>query len=159
VYTTDNSTQSVAVAEFLQSQLAAIGIKMRIDKNPESVWVDKLTKGQFDLGKLYFAFDYPSPDNGFSQFLKFNFAPAGPNFLHYTNADFDHLYDQALQHTDSTKAAQIFRQLNQIVREDATWIFLYYPMRIIIVRKGIEGLKVNPLSFSLILIDTRKTSE
>jgi oligopeptide transport system substrate-binding protein len=155
VYTTDNSAKSVAVAEFLQSQLDAVGVKIRIDKNPESVWVDKLTKGQFDLGKLYFSFDYPSPDNGFSQFLKANFAPAGPNFLHYENKEFDHLYDEALQQADITKATEIFAKMNTIVREDAPWIFLYYPTRTIVVRKGVEGMKVNALSFSLILEDVK----
>jgi oligopeptide transport system substrate-binding protein len=155
VYTTDNSAKSVAVAEFLQSQLDAVGVKIRIDKNPESVWVDKLTKGQFDLGKLYFSFDYPSPDNGFSQFLKANFAPAGPNFLHYANPEFDRLYDEALQQTDITKATEIFSKMNTIIREDAPWIFLYYPTRTIVVRKGAEGMKVNALSFSLILEDVK----
>jgi ABC-type transport system substrate-binding protein len=155
VYTTDNSAKSVAVAEYLQSQLAAIGVKIRIDKNPESVWVDKLTKGQFDLGKLYFSFDYPSPDNGFSQFLKANFAPAGPNFLHFANPEFDRLYDEALQQADAAKATEIFQKLNTIIREDAPWIFLYYPTRTLVIRKGIEGLKVNPLNFSLILDDVK----
>lgn len=157
VYTTDNSTSSVAVAEALQSQLAAIGVKIRIDKNPESVWIDKLTKGSFDLAKLYFAFDYPSPDNGFSQFLKSNFAPTGPNFLYYTNGDFDSLYERTLQQGDPQQSAEEFRQLNQIVRDDAPWIFLYFPKRAIVIRGGVEGLKINPLSFSLYLTDVKKT--
>lgn len=158
VYVTDNSARSVTVAEFLQSQLSAIGVKIRIDKNPESVWVDKLVKGSFDLGKLYFAFDYPSPDNGLAQFLKANFMPDGPNFLHYHNPEFDRLYDEALRESDPSKSAEIFRQLNQIVRDDTPWIFLYYPTRTIIMREGVEGLKINSLSFSLILGDVKKTA-
>jgi peptide/nickel transport system substrate-binding protein len=158
VYTTDNSTDSLAVAEYLQNQLANIGVKIRIDKNPESIWIDKLTKGEFDLAKLYFAYDYPSPDNGFSQFLKSNFAPTGPNFLYYTNSRFDALYDRALQQPDNTEATATFTQLNQIIRDDSPWIFLYYPKRVLIVRHGISGAKINPLSFSLLLTDTEKPS-
>jgi oligopeptide transport system substrate-binding protein len=156
VYTTDNSTSSVTVAEALQSQLASIGVKIRIDKNPESVWIDKLTKGSFDLAKLYFAFDYPSPDNGFSQFLTSNFAPTGPNFLFYTNANFDPLYEQTLQQSDPQQSAEEFRQLNQMIRDDAPWIFLYFPKRAIVIRGGVVGLKINPLSFSLLLTDVKK---
>jgi oligopeptide transport system substrate-binding protein len=150
-YITDNSTQSVAVAEFLQNQLAAIGVKIRIDKNPESVWVDKLTKGKFDLGKLYFAFDYPSPESGFSQFLTANFPPTGNNFLYYTNPKFDSLYNNSLKQTDVVKSGELFRQQNQIIREDAPWIFLYYPKRIVVARQGVKDLKINKLSFSLML--------
>jgi peptide/nickel transport system substrate-binding protein len=156
LYLTDNSTQSVAVAEFLQDQLGAIGIKIRIDKNPESVWVDKLTKGNFDLGKLYFAFDYPGSDNGLSQFLQTNFAPAGPNFLHYANREFDRIYDQAVREADPAAASSFFARLQGIVREDAPWIFLYSPLRILVVRGETEGIKINSLSFSLILDNARK---
>jgi ABC-type transport system substrate-binding protein len=157
-YMTDNSTESVAVAEFLHRQLGAMGIKIRIDKNPESVWLDKLSKGQFELAKLYFAFDYPSPDNGLSQFLKANFAPAGPNFLHYTNGAFDLLYDQGLREGDPAKAARLYGQMNQMIRDEAPWLFLFYPTRTVLVQKGVQDLKINALSFSLILTETKKRS-
>jgi peptide/nickel transport system substrate-binding protein len=155
-YITDNSVQSVAVAEFLQSQLAEIGVKIRIDKNPESVWIDKLTKGKFDLAKLYFSFDYPSPDSGFSQFLTANFPPTGNNFVYYSNPKFDSLYSDSLKQADASKSGELFQQQNQIIREDAPWIFLYYPKRVIVVRQGVKDLKVNRLSFSLMLADVKR---
>lgn len=156
LYMTDNSTTSVAVAEFIQSQFAAIGVKIRIDKNPESVWIDKLVKGQYDIAKVYFGFDFPSPDNGFSQFITANFAPTGNNFYFYSNEKFDSLYTQSLKEVDPAKSAELFKQMNQIIRDDAPWVFLYSPERVILERKGIEGLKVNSLSFSLILNDVKK---
>lgn len=154
-YLTDNSTESVATAEFLQNQLAAIGVKISIDKEPVSVWVDKLTKGEFDLAKIYFAYDYPSPDNGLSQFLASNFAPAGPNFLYYSNPEFDSLYINALQKNTLAEAAADFQRCNSIIKEDAPWIFLYDTKRILVCRKEITGLKINSLSFSLILNDVK----
>lgn len=159
VYVTDNSTQSVAVAELLQSQFAAIGIKILIDKNPESVWLDKLGRGQFDLAKLYWAFDYPSPDNGLSQFLTSNFAPAGPNFLHYSDAEFDRVYDLAVREPDQTAAERHFSELNQRIRNEAPWVFLYYPTRTILVQAGVGNLHINALSFSLFLNDVVKTEK
>lgn len=158
-YMTDNSTPSVAVAEFLQNQLGSLGLKISIDKNTESVWLDKLNKGNFDLAKLYFAFDYPTPDNGLSQFLKANFAPAGPNFFHYTHIGFDKTYEQALQEGNPEKASSLFGQLQKMIREDAPWIFLYSPERILVVGKKVEGIKVNSLSFSLLLDDAEKVSQ
>jgi peptide/nickel transport system substrate-binding protein len=146
-YTTDNSTESVAVAEFLEQQLAAIGVSLRIDKNPESIWLDKLTSGNFDLGKLYFAADYPASDNPLSQFLTANFSPVGPNFLHYSNPIIDHLYESSL----GAAGEGSFRQMNDIVRSDAPWIFLYYPLRAVVVRDTVEGIGMNALSFSLLL--------
>ncbi|MBD2179286.1 ABC transporter substrate-binding protein [Pseudanabaena sp. FACHB-1998] len=157
LYMTDNSTTSIAVAEFLQSQFATIGVKIRIDKNPESVWIDKLVKGQYDIAKVYFGFDFPSPDNGFSQFVTANFPPGGNNFYFYSNEKFDALYSQSLKEIDPTKASGLFGQMNQIIRDDAPWVFLYSPERVIVERKGIEGLKVNSLSFSLILNDVKKS--
>jgi peptide/nickel transport system substrate-binding protein len=157
VYMTDNSTESVAVAEFLQDQWKSVGIQTKIDKNPESVWLDKLTNGRFDLGKLYFAFDYPSPDNGLSQFLTSNFAPAGPNFLHYTNRDFDAEYNQALQ-TSGAESERLFGHLQNIVRQDAPWVFLYTPIRVVVVNRRVRDLRVNMLSFSLLLDTVTKTA-
>jgi peptide/nickel transport system substrate-binding protein len=157
VYITDNSPTSVAIAEFLQESLKRLGIKIRIEKYPEAVWVDKLTKGEFDLGKLYYAFDYPSPDNGLAQFLSYNFAPSGPNFLHYVNKKFDKLYEKALTEMDSKKAEALYSQLNQIIREDAPWIFLYVPVRTILVQHNVKGLEINSLSFSLLLENIQKT--
>lgn len=159
VYVTDNSTQSIAVAEFLQSQLATVGIKILIDKNPESVWLDKLGKGQFDLAKIYWAFDYPSPDNGLSQFLSTNSAPAGPNFLHYSNPEFDRLYDQAARDADQPNAVKLFGELNRQIRDEAPWIFLHYPTRTILVQHGVRNLQINPLSFSLFLTEIVKTGK
>jgi oligopeptide transport system substrate-binding protein len=158
-YITDNSTQSVAEAEFIQSQLAAVGVKIRIDKSPESVWLDKLTKGKFDLGKLYFAYDYPSPDSGFSQFLTANFPPTGNNFSYYSNAKFDSLYGESLKQSDAAKSSELFQQQNQIIRDDAPWLFLYFPKRIVVARQGIKDLKVNQLSFSLMLSDVKEEAK
>jgi len=155
VYMTDNSPTSMAVAEYLQDRLGAVGIRLRVDANPESVWIDKLVRGAFDLAFLYFALDYPSPDNVLSQFYSANFSPAGPNFFHYRNSEFDRLYERALGTTDEARAAELFRAMGRIIREDAPWIFLYYPERLLAVRRGVEGVKVNSLSFSLILEDVR----
>jgi len=153
VYVTDNSAQSVAIAEFIQSQLKTIGIKINIDKNPESVWVDKLTKGQFDLGKLYFAFDYPSPDNGMTQFLKKNFAPIGPNFLRWENPKFETLYEKSLSETDSAKSQTLFKEMNNMIRDEAPWIFLFYPVRTLMIQKNVPKIEISPLSFSLFLTE------
>lgn len=157
VYMTDNSTESVAVAEFLQDQWKAVGIQVRIDKNPESVWLDRLTNGRFDLAKLYFAFDYPSPDNGLSQFLSSNFAPAGPNFLHYTNREFDVEYSHALQ-ASADESLRLFSQLQNIVRQDAPWVFLYVPVRVVAVNGRVKRLRLNTLSFSLLLDSVTKSA-
>lgn len=154
---TDNSTSSVAVSEFLQAQLGSLGVKIRIDKNTESVWLDKLSKGDFDLAKLYFAFDYPAPDNGLSQFLQSNYAPAGPNFLRYSHKGFDNMYDRALQQVNPEKARTSFAQLQNIIRKDAPWIFLYSPLRVIVIRNNIQGIKINSLSFSLMLYDAMES--
>lgn len=156
-YITDNSATSVAVSEFLQAQLAAIGVKLRIDKNPESVWIDKLVKGQFDLAKVYFGFDYPSADSSFSQFVTANFPPQGNNFYYYSNPKFDALYAESLKQTDPAKAEALFQQMNQIIRDDVPWAFLYSPERVLAIRKDMAGVKTNPLSFSLILNDAVKS--
>lgn len=150
-YITDNSSESVAVAEYLERRLGEFGVNLQIDTNPEPVWVDRLVKGDFDWGKLYFSLDYPAPDNPMAQFLSSNAAPAGPNFGHYSSAAFDTLYTRALREVDTERAAELYERMNSLVRADAPWLFLYRPTRTIVVRDGVEGIEVNPLSFSLFL--------
>jgi ABC-type transport system substrate-binding protein len=154
-YMTNNSTGSVAVAEYLESQLGEYGINLQIEENSESVWIDRLVKGDFEWAKLYFSLDYPAPDNPLSQFLTSNAAPDGPNFIQYSNSTFDRLYDQALQEPNPDSAATLYSRMNEIIRRDAPWLFLYVPERTIVAGEGVDGIRINSLPFSLYLDEVK----
>lgn len=143
LHTTDSYKEQV---EFIQSQLAENNIKLKISIDKPSVLRQAVAACEYNLFKKSWVADYADEENYMSMFYSKNFAPAGFNFFHYKNPDFDVLFEKALKETDEQKKIDLYQQMDQMVMDDAPVIPLYYDQVIRLVSHSIKGLTSNPMN-------------
>jgi peptide/nickel transport system substrate-binding protein len=74
--------------------------------------------------------------------------PNGPNRALYRNERFDDLLTQARQTTDQPRRAELYRDAQRILVEDAPWIFVDHEIQIAAFSRRVQGFKLHP-SFDL----------
>jgi oligopeptide transport system substrate-binding protein len=79
--------------------------------------------------------------------------PAPPNYTRYRNPVFDKLYEEAIQETRDSVRHQLYREMDQIVINDAPVIPIWYDMAIHLVQPNIRNFYPNALN----LLELRRT--
>jgi peptide/nickel transport system substrate-binding protein len=90
--------------------------------------------------------DYPDEENYLSLFYSENFAPNGPNYTHFSNIEFDQLFEEAYIENDRKKRNDLYRKMDSIVMKEAPVVILYYDEVIRFVQKNIIGMTSNPVN-------------
>lgn len=121
-YLTISSSTSRQMTDYLQKELAEIGIKLKIESYswPEFQQSLKNKKGQ--MWSYAWSADYPDAENFLQLFYSKNGSP-GPNDSNYSNPEFDRLYEKALTLPDGSERTDLYKKMAQIVTEDTPWAF------------------------------------
>ncbi len=143
LHTTDNYKEQV---EFIQSQLADLNIKLKISIDKPSVLRQAVASCEYNLYKKSWVADYADEENYMSMFYSKNFCPAGFNFSHYKNPDFDIMFENAIHETNDSIKTMLYQRMDQMVIDDAPVIPLYYDQIIRLVSHNISGLSTNPMN-------------
>lgn len=145
------------ICKYVQHQAAAIGINLEIDVNQPAAVKEMKAAARLPFFRASWIADYPDAENYLSMFLTRNFCPGGPNYTHYSNPEFDRLYDLAMVTTNDSIRYSIYRTMESIMMEEAPVVVLYYDQVLRFVRKDVEGLGINPMNL-LTLKYVRKKS-
>jgi oligopeptide transport system substrate-binding protein len=143
LHITDNYKEPV---EFIQSQLAENHIKLKINIDKPSVLRQAVSVCEYNMFKKSWFADYADEENFMSMFYSKNFSPAGFNYTHYKNSDFDALFEKALHETNDSIKVGLYQQMDQIIIDDAPVIPLFYDEVIRLVSHNIKGLTTNPMN-------------
>ena len=109
-------------AEFFTQNMAAIGVKMRINSNTWPQFQEKLKGQKFQVYSMAWMADYPDAQNFFQLFYSKNKSP-GPNDMAFANAEFDKVYDTALKLPPGAERTKLYVKLRDILAEECPWIF------------------------------------
>src|ERR671936_46924 len=74
--------------------------------------------------------------------------PNGPNRALYRNDKFDALLSEARLTTDQAKRAQLYREAQRILVDDAPWVFVDHEVQIAAFSRRVQSFKLHP-SFDL----------
>jgi peptide/nickel transport system substrate-binding protein len=132
------------IAEYLQKQLAEIGINIDVEIMQPSLLRDQMLKGKATFFRGSWIADYPDAESFLSVF--YGNVPAPPNYTRFRNAEFDSLYTLSLKETDQTKRFALYQALDRIVIEEAPIVPLYYDEVLRFVRTGVTGLEPNAMN-------------
>lgn len=143
LHTTEQFREHV---EFIQSQFEQNHIKLEISVEKASVLKEKVKNNEFVLFKKSWIGDYADEENFLSMFYSKNFSPAGFNYFHYNNPEFDRIFEMALNETNDSLRINLYRKLNAMIMDDVPVIPLYYDEVVHLVSKKIEGLLPNPMN-------------
>lgn len=148
------------MCEFMQHQLSEIGIIIKIDVQPAISLRERVAKSQLNMFRKSWIADYPDAENYLALFYSKNFCPAGPNYTHFSNPEFDKLYDKAQLETTDSLRYRYYQQMDNIMVEEAPIVPLYYDQIIRLVQNNINGLSKNPMNLlSLKRVRKEKTTQ
>ena len=112
------------MAQFTKEQFTALGIDCELIENTWSRFQDKMHRGNFQMntGSGWHA-DYPDPENFFFLFYSKNIPPAGNNYTHFRNAEFDALFEKMSTMEDGPEREAIIRRMTRILIEETPVIY------------------------------------
>lgn len=134
------------VAEYIQSQLSEIGITMKIEVQKASVLSEAVAHKKVNFFRKSWIADYPDAENFLSLFYSKNWSPEGFNYTHYQNPQFDILYEKSRRELNDSIRYDYYRQMDDLLINDAPVVPLYYDQVVRLVQKNVEGLTSNPMN-------------
>ena len=139
----------VAMATVMQSNLKAVGVNATLQTMEWGAFLAKLRSREQDLFALSWMAGSEDPDMVMYPLLHSSqWTPNGPNRALYKNAHFDMLLEQGRQTTDQAKRAQLYREAQRILADDAPWVFTDHEIQTAALAKRVQGFKLHP-SFDL----------
>jgi peptide/nickel transport system substrate-binding protein len=139
------------IASFVAHQLEEVGIPVQVEIIQKSLLLEQTAKSQALFFRGSWIADYPDAENYMAMFYSKN--PAPPNYTRYKNPAFDLLYNKALQEENDSVRYDLYRQMDQLVINDAPVIPIWYDMAIHLIQPGITGFYPNALN----LLELRRT--
>lgn len=106
------------MASVLQQNLADVGIKTRVETREFSSYLDDVMKGNYTLSTLTVSLD---PDMDAYDVLYDTATINNLNMARYSNKQVDDLFAQGKSATDPEKRKEIYKQIIQIVQDDAVY--------------------------------------
>ena len=142
-----NTTSSyVDLCEYIQHAWQEIGFEVVVNVNPPSTHRQQVSKSQLSIFRGSWIADYADAENYLALFYSKNHSPNGPNYTHFTNLEFDDLYEKALKIPELKNRIALYEQMNRIVMNQAAIIPLYYDNVLRFSHKNISGLGSNALN-------------
>jgi peptide/nickel transport system substrate-binding protein len=129
---------------FVARQLEESGIKVQVETVQRATLLEEIAKSKALFFRGSWIADYPDAENYLSVFYGRN--PAPPNYTRYKNPSFDKLYEKALTETNDTIRYSLYRQMDQMIINDAPVIPLWYDMAIHLVNLRVSGFHPNALN-------------
>ena len=146
-YMTNSTEGFILIAERLRSDLAAIGIKLKIRTMDFPTYMDatspsRVTGPDAEIFKQSFYCDYPDPDNFITeQFGRSGYANSG----RYDNPEFERLLVEARLETDRARRKEMYENLDRFVMSDAALVPLYWYGKDILLKPEFTGFVPSPM--------------
>ncbi|WP_019121874.1 ABC transporter substrate-binding protein [Brevibacillus massiliensis] len=119
--------QPEQIATVLQADLKKIGIDAKIVTMDWATYTQKMKNGEHTMGLMGWAPGTWDPSNLLYTLLhSSNAKPPALNLSFYKNPQVDTLLENALKETDQTKAAELYKQAQQIIHDDAPMVPLVH---------------------------------
>ncbi len=143
--TVSTGADDKALLDWMRKQFSKLGIQLVVRSSDYNRFQEKMRSGNAQIFSWGWNADYPDAEN-FLFLLVGSNAKAdngGENASNYRNADFDALYQQISRMEDSAKRRELIAQAIHIVREDAPWLFGFYPQNVSLFHGWVNNVYPN----------------
>jgi peptide/nickel transport system substrate-binding protein len=113
---------------------------MVIEPVDVSVWFDRFVNGDYQITSAYQERTV-DPDNFYALVLR---SGGLINTTAYSNPEFDALVDEARTSTDTEARKELYRQIREMVAQDAPIVFAHYETINYLMKNNVCGSTVNP---------------
>jgi len=133
------------IGEAIQSYLAAVNINVEIYSIDWATYLAKTEGGEHPMCLLGWTGDTPDPNN-FMTLYGANQCIIGSalNVAFYNNTEAQELISTALQTYDPDERAQLYEEAQEIIHEDAPYVYLAHANQNLVFTKNIQGFVLNP---------------
>src|SRR5436309_7171073 len=139
----------IAMSTVIQSNLKAVGVTVNLQTMEWGAYLAKLRTKEQDLFALSWMAGNEDPDMVMYPLLHSSqWTPGGPNRALYKNEKYDELLHQARLTTDQKKRAELYREAQRILVDDAPRVFVDHEIHAAAHAKRVQGFKLHP-SFDL----------
>jgi len=148
----------VAMGTAIQADLEAVGMNVKIETYEWNTFLGKVNpglEGQAAMAEM--AWMTNDPDTLPFLALRTEAMPenGGFNSGYYSNPKVDELLEKARQVTDQSERAALYKEMQEIVQDDAPWVFVANWKQNAVTKASVEDFKLQP-SFFLMLQDVKK---
>ncbi len=135
---------AVKTAQLIRSDLAKVGIKLKIVQQEWPVIERRLLNGQYDSLLSGWIADNADPDNFFRQLLSCSAVERGNNYSRWCSPAFDQLLDDAVTTPQLSFRLRNYYYAQTLLNEQLPLIPLAHALRTQVTRSDIEGLTLMP---------------
>ncbi|MDP1621647.1 MAG: ABC transporter substrate-binding protein [Bacteroidales bacterium] len=146
VITLTSTSDYLDICKYIQHQVSTFGIELKIEVSPPAAVKEMKAEAKLPFFRASWIADYPDAENYLSMFYSRNFCPKGPNYTHFSNPEFDRLYEESMLTVNDSIRFSYYRKMEQIMMEEAPVVILYYDQVLRFVQKNIHGLGSNPMN-------------
>ena len=139
--------QTVQAALLLQSDLAQLGIDLRVVKSlfPTIVAATKMPESSPDMWIHWVSSHYVDPENWLGDMYDSANWGTWKSSCYYKNPRVDELLKQARSRVDQEERAQFYQEICQLITEDAPDIWVYTRLEYPPLAKGVQGFTFCPV--------------
>ena len=141
--TLTTSSNYLDLCEFIQKELEKLGIEINIDVIPGSALKQAKANGKLDFFRASWIADYPDAENYLSLFYSKNLAPDGPNYTHFSNDEYDRMYENSLKETNPEKSKLLYQKMDSIITSKSIIVPLFYDEVVRFISKNVVGMEIN----------------
>ncbi|TLN06087.1 ABC transporter substrate-binding protein, partial [bacterium] len=132
------------VAELVQEQLRAAGIRIKLVGMEPGAFMNDLVNGNTQMFRFGWGADYPDPDS-FLYPLYHSGQIGNNNLSFYRNPEVDELLDKARGEQDGDKRAALYRQAEAKILADTPAVYLYSGVETDLLSPRVRDLLINKL--------------
>jgi peptide/nickel transport system substrate-binding protein len=141
---TINGQNFALFAQKIQSDLAAVGITLKLVGKPIAISLPDYRAGNEQIGLWEWGPDYPDPSD-YLNFLPGQLVGLRANWKAGADAVLATWMQQASTTLDNTKRAAIYRQIQQRMNQIGPFINMFQPVQIVATQKGVTGFHYNAI--------------
>ena len=134
------SALSKNMALLFQESAKKAGVRITLTQKSSALMrKENLSTFNYDMVMLSAGQD-EAPDDPYSKWHSNNAVPGGGNFMGYSNPKSDRLIEQIRRSTNDTQRRSYYLELQKIMYADQPAIFLYCPLKKMMINKRLRGL-------------------
>ncbi|WP_251551435.1 ABC transporter substrate-binding protein [Neobacillus muris] len=134
------SPEEEQMAQMIQSMLKQVGIDMKIEMVEFGALLDQLDSGDFQAVRNGWSGRIDPDGNTY----RFFYSGASNNYTRYSNPEVDTLLDKARTIGDQKQRAEMYKEVSDILWDDAPYIFIYHEIDYKAMKSYVKGFKHIP---------------
>ena len=134
----------IALGEALREQLAAVGVRAKVTIVPSwSEYLERVTRGEYDLALLGWQADSTDPNDFLSALLSAD-AIGTTNRSRYRNPAMEALLKRARRESDVSAREGVYREAQELFHKDMPFVPLYHASVFTAYRRMVRGMTPGP---------------